>query len=119
MRAADRRFRLSPERISTPNGGEGELPNARSPLKTVPRVMVSEPRLSRLFAFIQRRLFPVGQMPQPGQVAAPDASLEFKRNREAVASSSSSLSRSRQFRTLLEKPRMEHLLKTTSPKLPP
>src|SRR5260370_13771914 len=69
MRAADRRFRLSPERISTPNGADRELPNATSPLTTVPRVMVSEPRLSRLFAFIQRRLFPVGQMPQPGQVA--------------------------------------------------
>jgi len=96
MRAADRRFRLSPERISTPNGADRELPNATSPLTTVPRVMVSEPCLSRLLTFIQRHPFPVGQMPQPGQVSTPDASLEFKRNREAVASSSSSLSRSRQ-----------------------
>src|SRR4029077_13433826 len=37
----------------------------------------------------------------------------------ASESSSSSLSRSRQLRTLLEKPRMAHLLKTARPKLPP
>jgi len=37
----------------------------------------------------------------------------------ASESSSSSLSRSRQLKTLLEKPCMVHLLKTTRPKLPP
>jgi hypothetical protein len=37
--------------------------------------MVSEPRLSCLLAFIQRHPFPVGQMPQPGQIATPGASL--------------------------------------------
>src|SRR5207249_2175563 len=43
----------------------------------------------------------------------------LRRRMRASESSSSSLSRSRQLRTLLEKPRMERLLKTTRPKLPP
>ncbi len=111
------RFRLSPERISTPNGADLELLNTTSPLTIMLRVVVSQPRLSCLLAFIQRHPFP-GQLPQPGQVTAPDASLEFTRNREAVASSSSSLSRSRQLKALLEKPLMVHLLKTARSKLP-
>jgi hypothetical protein len=42
------------------------LPAPKLPLTTVLRVVVSEPRLSRLLAFIQRHPFPVGQLPQPG-----------------------------------------------------
>jgi hypothetical protein len=48
---------------------------AASPLTTVLRIVVSQPRLRRLLAFIQRHPFPVGQLPQPGEVASPDASL--------------------------------------------
>src|SRR5712664_4979568 len=51
------------------------LPAPKLPLTTVLRVVVSEPRLSRLLAFIQRHPFPVGQLPQPGKVPPPDASL--------------------------------------------
>jgi hypothetical protein len=39
------------------------------------RVVVFQPRLSRLLAFIERHPFPVGQMPQPGEVTTPGASL--------------------------------------------
>ncbi len=46
-----------------------------SPLTTVLRVVVSQPRLRRLLAFIQRHSFPVGQLPQPGKVPSPGASL--------------------------------------------
>ncbi len=49
--------------------------NATSSLTTVLRVVVPEPRLRRLFAFIQRHPFPVGQLPQPGEVPSPGASL--------------------------------------------
>ena len=51
------------------------LPAPKLPLTTVLRVVVSQPRLSRLLAFIQRHPFPLSQLPQPGQVPAPDASL--------------------------------------------
>ena len=67
----------------TPVGPEGSQlhvvdPKSRkatSPLTTVLRVVVSEPRLRRLLALVQRHPFPVGQSPQPGEVPAPDASL--------------------------------------------
>jgi len=39
------------------------------------RVVVSQPRLRRLLAFIQRHPFSVGQLPQPGEVPPPDAGL--------------------------------------------
>ena len=42
------------------------LPAPKLPLTTVLRVVVSQPRLRRLLAFIQRHPFPVGQLPQPG-----------------------------------------------------
>jgi hypothetical protein len=42
------------------------LPAPKLPLTTVLRVVVSQPRLSRLLAFIQRHPFPVSQLPQPG-----------------------------------------------------
>ena len=51
------------------------LPAPKLPLTTVLRVVVPEPRLSRLLAFIQRQPFPLRQTPQPGKVPAPDASL--------------------------------------------
>jgi len=93
-------------RISTANGADPILPNVASPLTTVLRIMVSQLRLSRLLAFIQCHPFPLSQLPQPGKVPARMRALE---------SSSSSLSRSRQLRTLLEKPCMVHLLKTARP----
>ncbi len=62
-------------RISTANGADPVPPNVASLLTTVLRVVVSQPRLSRLLAFIQCHPFPLGQLPQPGEVAAPDASL--------------------------------------------
>ena len=93
-------------RISTANGADPVLPNVASPLTTVLRIMVSQLRLSRLLAFIQCHPFPLSQLPQPGKVPARMRALE---------SSSSSLSRSRQLRTLLEKPCMVHLLKTARP----
>ena len=40
-----------------------EPPNATSPLTTMLRVVVPQPRLSRLLALIQRHPFPVGQLP--------------------------------------------------------
>ena len=52
-----------------------QLPETHLPLTTVLRVVVPEPRLSRLLAFIQRHPFPVRQLPQPGKVPAADASL--------------------------------------------
>jgi hypothetical protein len=45
------------------------------PLTTVLRVVVPQPRLRRLFPLIQGQPFPVAQMPQPGKVPSPDASL--------------------------------------------
>ena len=42
------------------------LPAPKLPLTTVLRVVVPEPRLSRLLALIQRRSFGRGQLPQPG-----------------------------------------------------
>ena len=45
------------------------------PLAPMLRVVVPQPRLSRLLAFIQRHPFPVGQLPQAGKVPPPDASL--------------------------------------------
>jgi len=39
------------------------------------RVVVPQPYLSRLFALIQSHPFPVTQMPQPGKVPPPGASL--------------------------------------------
>jgi hypothetical protein len=42
------------------------LPAPKLPLTTVLRVVVSQPRLSHLLAFIQRHPFLVGQLPQPG-----------------------------------------------------
>jgi hypothetical protein len=39
------------------------------------RIVVSQPCLRRLLAFIQRHPFPVGQLPQPGKIPPPDASL--------------------------------------------
>ena len=51
------------------------LPAPKLPLTTVLRVVVPEPRLSRLLAFIQRHPFPMGQLPQPGEVTHLDASL--------------------------------------------
>ena len=62
-------------RISTANGADPVLPNVASPLTTVLRIMVSQLRLSRLLAFIQCHPFPLGQLPQPGKVPAPDARL--------------------------------------------
>jgi len=62
-------------RISTANGADPVLPNVASPLTTVLRIMVSQLRLSRLLAFIQCHPFPLGQLPQPGKVPAPDAGL--------------------------------------------
>src|SRR5204862_3844578 len=53
-------------------------------------------------AFVPRHPFPVGQLPQP----------------ERSGNASASLSRSRQLRTLFEKPRMVHLLKTARSKVP-
>src|SRR6266404_9657265 len=41
-------------------------PKATSPLTTVLRIVVPQPRLRRLLAFIQRHPFLVGQLPQPG-----------------------------------------------------
>ncbi len=46
-----------------------------SPLTTVLRVVVPEPRLRRLLALIQRHPFPVGQLPQSREVPASRTSL--------------------------------------------
>src|SRR5215467_1089753 len=46
------------------------------PSATVRHFMIRKPRLSCLFPLIQRCLFPVSQMPQPGQIPAPRAGLE-------------------------------------------
>src|SRR5690242_1787106 len=61
--------------ISTANGADSVPPNVASPLTTVLRVMVSQPRLSRLLAYMQRHPFPLGQLPQPGEVPRPGAHL--------------------------------------------
>jgi hypothetical protein len=41
-------------------------PKTNSSLTTVLRIVVSQPYLRRLLAFIQRHPFLVGQLPQPG-----------------------------------------------------
>ncbi len=38
-------------------------------------IVVSQPRLSCLLAFIQHHPFPVGQLPKPGKVATSEARL--------------------------------------------
>jgi hypothetical protein len=50
--------------------------HAKLPPATVLHFIVRQPRLSCLFAHIQRHPFPVRQMPQPGQVPAPRAGFE-------------------------------------------
>ena len=57
------------------DGADPVLSNAASPLTTVLRVMVSQPRLCRLLAFIQRHPLPLGQLPQPGKVPRSAAHL--------------------------------------------
>jgi hypothetical protein len=42
------------------------LPKINSSLTTVLRIVISQPRLRRLLAFIQRHPFLVRQLPQPG-----------------------------------------------------
>jgi hypothetical protein len=51
------------------------LPTPKLSLTTVLRVVVSQPRLRRLFALIQSRPFRPAELPQPGYVATPDARL--------------------------------------------
>jgi len=58
-----------------PNAAGPEPPKATSPLTTVLRVVVSQSCLSRLLAFIQPHPLSVLQLPQPGEVPSPDASL--------------------------------------------
>jgi len=43
-----------------------KLPKANSSLTTVLRIVVPEPCLRHLLAFVQRHPFLVGQLPQPG-----------------------------------------------------
>ena len=42
------------------------VPAPKLSLTTVLRIVVPEPHLRRLLAFIQRHPFPVRQLPQPG-----------------------------------------------------
>jgi hypothetical protein len=52
-----------------------EPPKTTSSLTTVLRIVVYQPRLRRLLAFIQRHPFPVGQLSQPGEVSPSVARL--------------------------------------------
>jgi hypothetical protein len=62
-------------RISAPNAADPVTPKATSPLTTVLRVVVPEPRLRCLLALIQRHPFRRSQPPQPGKILPPGASL--------------------------------------------
>jgi hypothetical protein len=50
-------------------------PETRLSLTSVLRIVVPQPCLRRLFPLIQRHLFLVAQIPQPGKVPSPGASL--------------------------------------------
>jgi len=92
-------IRQDGRRISTANGADPVPPNVASLLTTGLRVVVSQPRLSRLLAFIQCHPFPAGQFAAGRERCGPDASL---------GKLLFSLSRSRHLRTLLENCGMVH-----------